>query len=378
MKTLASRIGASMYRIVCLIRKEFWQLRQDSLYAAMLVFLPVLLMVLIVNVIGESSSSVYVLAVVDHDRSTTSRDLVAAMVNTQEISVRLTTASLDAANKALQDGTVAGILVVPAGFERDLLVPHRKVELLAVVDGTNVWAYRTTLGAMTGAVSRYGASLSASSGQTAAITLSPTRYNRSKHVHDAIASQFGFLLCMAILMVAAMGLAREREMGTLEQLLVTPLNRFELLLGKTMPALLVGLTDFWMLWLAGTFIWDMPTRGSLLLLFGMGILFILAETAWGLFLSSQAADQQQATQFILIQVMLELSFCGYIVPVDNLPTVLRWVSAALPLRHYLDSVRTIVLRGGDISDVAGSLGALLMLNAALWFISSRVLRRRLT
>jgi ABC-2 type transport system permease protein len=252
------------------------------------------------------------------------------------------------------------------------------VELLPGGDGTNGGAYRTTRPAMTGAVAAYGATLAGASGESAAITLSPVRYDRSKRIHDAIASQFGFLLCIAILMVAAMGLAREREMGTLEQLLVTPLNRFELLLGKTMPALLVGGVDFWMLWLAGRLIWGMPMRGSLLLLVGMAALFILAESAWGLFLSAQAADQQQATQFILLQVMVELSFCGYLVPVDNLPLALRWFSELLPLRHYLDSVRTIVLRGGDLSDVAGSLIALLILNAAFWFISSRALRRRLS
>jgi ABC-2 type transport system permease protein len=166
--------------------------------------------------------------------------------------VRLATQSLDEANGALRAGVVSGVLVVPAGFERDLAVPARPVQLLAVVDGTNVWAYRTLLSAMSGAVSRYAQERAAATGQTSALSLDVAHYDRVKRVHDPIASLYGFLLCESVLMVSGMGLAREREMGTLEQLLVTPLNRFELLLGKTMPALLVGVLDFWLLWLAGT------------------------------------------------------------------------------------------------------------------------------
>ncbi len=378
MKPLYDRLGASWYRIVCLIRKEFWQLRQDSLFASLIVSLPVVLLVLVVNVVGEGGGSVYAIAVVDNDLSAASRAVTRGMANTGQISVRLATQSLDEANGALRAGVVSGVLVVPAGFERDLAVPARPVQLLAVVDGTNVWAYRTLLSAMSGAVSRYAQERAAATGQTSALSLDVAHYDRVKRVHDPIASLYGFLLCESVLMVSGMGLAREREMGTLEQLLVTPLNRFELLLGKTMPALLVGVLDFWLLWLAGTLIWGMPTRGSLLLLFSLAVLFILAESAWGLLLSALSDDQQQATQLIFVQILVELSICGYIVPVDNLPLLLRWVSEALPLRHYLDALRAIILRGGGLEDVAGSLIALLALNVAFWFISSRALRRRLS
>lgn len=377
MNKLKARLSASWYRIICLIRKEFWQLQHDLVFSCLLIALPLFLLVLVVNVMHQGTSSVNPLAVVDYDVSASSRRLITAIVNTGSVRIKLATDSLEEASAALRAGNVAGMVVIPAGFERDLAVPQRQIELLAVVDGTNVWSSQSTLTAISGAIQRFTEDNAQTLGYGASIELRPSRYDNIQRIHDPIASMFGLLLCETIFLVAGMGLARERETGTLEQLLVTPLNRFELLLGKTMPALLVGIADFWVLWLAGRLIWAMPMRGSLALLFGLAILYILAESAWGLFLSAQAADQQQATQLIFVQILVELSLCGYIVPVSNLPVVLRWIAELLPLRHYLDCIRVIVLRGGGLSDVAGSLAALLALNVAFWFISSRVLRRKL-
>jgi ABC-2 type transport system permease protein len=377
MSAWRGRVEYSLYRVAGLIRKEFWQLSHDKFYALLLVGIPLMLMVLVVNVVGEGGHSVSTIAVIDHDQTPLSRRLVTAVENTRDTRVKLVISRLQDANAVLSAGDVEGVIVIPPGFERDLTTPHHQTELLAVVDGTNIWAASRSKAAIGGAVQRFGEDLAQATGQSANLTLRPTKYFGIKRIHDPVSSQFAFLLYQIVLMVSGMGLAREREMGTLEQLLVTPLNRFELLLGKTMPALLIGVVNFWLLWVMGRLIWDVPTRGPLLLLFALGMLFVLAECAWGLFLSSQAANQQQATQLIFVQILVDLSFCGYIVPVDNLPRVMAWISELLPLRHYLECVRTVMLRGGDARDVAGHLAALLILNVVLWGLSARALRRRL-
>ena len=372
-----SGLGGALHRVARLIRKEFWQLRRDATTSLLLVGLPVMLQLLVVNVVGQGGSSVSAVAVIDHDVSPLSRSLIAAIDNTGEARVQLRMTRLADANAALSAGEITGIVVIPPGFERALATPNRQTELLAVVDGTNLWESGRTLAAISGAVGRFAEDMARVTGRSPGLQLRSTRYDAITRIQDPVSSQFGFLLYQVVLMVSGMGLAREREMGTLEQLLVTPLSRFEMILGKTMPALLVGVADFWLLWLSGTIIWGVPTRGSLALLFGLGVLFILAESAWGLFLTSPAVNQQQATQLVFVQILVDMAFCGYIVPVQNLPRFLSWFSELLPLRHYLECVRIVMLRGGGIADVSGHLAALLGLNAFLWLVTVQVMHRRL-
>jgi len=370
-------LGESIYRVAQLVRKEFRQLSHDPIYALLLVGLPLMLLLMVVRTVGEGSDSVGDIAVLDQDHTPLSRQLVGAMENTGEVRVKQWITRLEDGQEAISSGQVAGLIVIPPGFQRDLSAPQRSTELLAVVDGTNIWMAQSTTLAVSGALSRFAEDLAQAQGRSAGISLRATRYFDIAREHDQISSQFGFLSCLVVMLVAGMGLAREREMGTLEQLLVTPLGRLELLAGKGMPALLVGVANFWVLWAAGRLVWGMPTRGSLALLFGMAILFFLAESAWGLFLSAQSANQQQATQLIFIQILVDLSFCGYIVPVGNLPRFLAWFAELLPLRHYLVCVNTIMLRGGGLAAVLPHALALVGLNMALWALSITVLRRKL-
>jgi len=317
------------------------------------------------------------LAVLDHDHTPLSRRLVTAIENTGEARVKLWLTRLEDGQAALSSGQVVGLITIPPGFQRGLSSPQQSTELLAIVDGTNIWMAQSTTLAISGAISRFAEDLARANGASAAISLRATRYFDIIRVHDQIATMLGFLACLVVLLVAGMGLAREREMGTLEQLLVAPLGRLELLVGKAMPALLVGVANFWVLWAAGRLVWDMPTRGSLALLFGLAVLFFLAESAWGLCLSALSANQQQATQLTFVQILVDLSFCGYIVPVENLPRFLSWFSELLPLRHYLVCIRTIMLRGGGLSAVLPHALALIGLNIAMWILSILVLRQRL-
>jgi ABC-2 type transport system permease protein len=370
-------LGESLYRVAQLVRKEFRQLSHDPAYAVLLVGLPLMLLLLVVNAVGEGGHSVGNIAVLDQDRTPLSRELVAAIENTGEARVKLWLTRLEDGQAALSSGEVVGLIAIPPGFQRDLSAPQRSTELLAVVDGTNIWMAQSTTLAISGAIGRLAEDLARASGGSAGISLRTTRYFDIEREHDQISSQLGFLACLVVLLVAGMGLAREREMGTLEQLLVTPLNRLELLVGKAMPALLVGMANFWVLWAAARLVWGMPTRGSLGLLFATAILFFMAECAWGLFLSGQAANQQQATQFLFVQILVDLSFCGYIVPVENLPRLLSWFAELLPLRHYLVCINTIMLRGGGLAAVLPHALALIGLNLALWTVSITVLRRSL-
>jgi ABC-2 type transport system permease protein len=300
-----------------------------------------------------------------------------AIENTKEARVRLRLPDLEAGDAALLRGEVEGLVIIPPHFARDLKAPHRTASLLVVTDGTNTFAANQINTAIHGALSAFADSALGQREDIQMLELRRTRWFEVTRVQDPVSAQFGFLLYEVVLMVSALSLARERESGTLEQLLVTPLRRLELIAGKSLPALVVGAMNFWALFAVGQLIWDVPLRGSLGLLFGCGVLFILAQTAWGLFLSSQVSTQQQAVQLIFLQILFDMSFCGYVVPVVNLPRFLSWISDLLPVRHYLECVRVVMLRGGGLSAAWPHVRALLALNAVFWALSTVVLRQRL-
>ena len=360
-----------------LVGKEFWQLSHDKAYAVLLIILPLMLLLLVVNIVNEGDRSVADIAVIDQDHTPLSRRMVTMIENSGEARVKLWLTRLEDGQAALSSGEVVGLVAIPAGFQRDLTTPYGQTEVLAVVDGTTIWSASIALGAIAGATQSFIEDRAMATGQSAGLTLRATRYYDIERAHDPVSSQLAFLVNQIVLVVAGMGLAREREMGTLEQLMVTPLRRVELLLGKTMPALLVGVINFWALWSAGRLIWGVPMRGSLVLLFSLSVLFILAASAWGLVLSALAANQQQATQLIFVQVLVDLALCGYIVPVQNLPSFLTWIAELLPLRHYMEIVRIVMLRGGGLAAVLPHALALIVLNAVIWIFSTTILRQKL-
>ena len=374
--TTATDAMHSLQRVAWLARKEFWQLRSDKIFTAMLICLPLMQLVLVVNIVAGDGGAGSPIAVVDHDRSRISRELIRALENTKETHVRLDLGRVRDGDEALRQGEVDGLVVIPPGFEQDFVAANHSPELLAVVDGTNSVSAAGILGSVSGALSRFSESTGAGKAM-AALSLRPTKYFEVTKVQDPVSSQFGFLLYEVVIMASVMGLARERETGTLEQLLVTPLSRFELIVGKAAPALVIGILDFGLLFVVARAIWDVPMRGSLGLLAFSAVLFILAESAWGLFLSSRVANQQQAVQIMFVQILFDMAFCGYIVPVHNLPGFLRWVPEMLPVQHYLQCVRVIMLRGGGWGPAAAHIGALVGLNLVYWALSVSVLSRRL-
>jgi ABC-2 type transport system permease protein len=163
-----------------------------------------------------------------------------------------------------------------------------------------------------------------------------------------ISAQVGFIVYQVALTVASVGLARERELGTLEVLIVMPLRRLELIAGKAIPAVLVAAVNFGLMLGVVVHGLGIPMRGSLGLLVGLTVLFSVAEVSYGLLISSVAGTQQQAILFVFVLAMLDMAFSGYLVRVENLPPVLRMVSRLVPLSHYLAIVRGIMLKGAGI------------------------------
>jgi len=284
----------SFWRILWLVRKELWQFRADVFFTAVLVFLPVMQMLLVVNVMGGGDGRGSPIAIIDHDNSQLSRDLVTAIENTGEAYVRTTLPNLAQTDEALRRGDVEGAVVIPPGFSEDVRQLGRKgsSELLGVADGSNAWGATRIMSAISGAIAAFAESVARQQGQVSRIlSMRPVKYYAITKIQDPVSSQMGFLLYQVVLLVAGQSIAREYERGTLEHLLVTPLSKFELIVGKAMPSLVLGVFDFFVLFAVGRLIWGVPMRGSFPLLLVTAVLFVMAESAWGLFLSSRVVNQ---------------------------------------------------------------------------------------
>jgi ABC-2 type transport system permease protein len=180
----------------------------------------------------------------------------------------------------------------------------------------------------------------------------------------------GVILTMTMVMLTAMAIARERERGTLEQLIVSPVRRIELILGKIVPYVSIGYVQMTLVLLMGSLVFGVPIVGSALLLYGIAFVFIAANLALGLFFSTLAQTQQQAMQMSFFFLLPNMLLSGFMFPFEAMPEPARWLAQVLPLTHFLRVVRGIALKGSSFVDVWSELLWLGAILGALVLITS--------
>ncbi|NDJ52041.1 MAG: ABC transporter permease, partial [Chloroflexi bacterium] len=365
-----------LHRLYSLITKELIQFTRDPILFAFATLAPMLQIVLLGQAIGSDITNIPV-AIVDYDNSTLSRDIVTGLDNTSELVVRHYPDGLDEARALLDRGEVKGVVVIPRGFMAANQSPTSVPEMQVFIDGSSSFLAGRVLTAASGAVSSVANDVLVSSETVGGIRVfSEALYNRSLDFQpDAVSSQIALLTFQIVALVAVMGIVRERDIGTVEMLSITPISRLELIAGKAITPLLIGMLNFLLTFLISQFVFQIPQRGSLLLLFGLAFIYVLCETSYALMLSTITRSQQQAVTIVFVWAMLGLALSGYLVPITTLPQALQWVSWAIPLRHFLDAMRGVMLRGADLTAIIPQVGMILVLLVAMTFISTRTLTR---
>ena len=188
----------------------------------------------------------------------------------------------------------------------------------------------------------------------------------------------GVILTMTMVMLTAMAIARERERGTLEQLIVSPVKRVELVVGKILPYIAIGYLQMTLILLAGKLVFDVPLIGSLGLLYLLAFVFISANLALGLFFSTLAKTQQQAMQMSFFFMLPNILLSGFMFPFEAMPKPAQWLSQALPLTHFLRIVRGVTLRGAQFSDLRMELVWMTAILVALITLASIRFTKKLT
>ncbi len=346
-----------MARIWNLALKELIQLLRDRQMAAFLILLPLAQLALLAQATGQRIGNLP-LVVLDHDNSVESRILIQALDNVPDLAWRYVATDERQITAVIDRGEAAAAVVIPAGFGAALAgraLLDAPLALQVIVDASNSVVGATAQAAAEGAIGdflrRQAVARGVGQATAAPVTLyTSVRYNPQLNSRPyAIPAQMGFIIYQITLAVASLAFARERELGTLEQLLVTPLARIELISGKALLAWFVGLVDFLLMYVIVTRGYGIPMRGAFWLLLALSLLFVTVEIGYGVIISSFSHTQQQAVLYVFMLAMVDIALSGYLVPVKNMPGLFRLAAQASPLQHYLVIVRAIMLKGADLA-----------------------------
>ncbi len=367
-------------RIWTLTVKELIQLVRDRFMTGFLLLFPVAQLVLLALATGQGVRNLP-LAVLDLDRTAESRAVTQALDNTPELVWRYQPAGQAELTELIERGQAVVAVVIPAGFSAALGGGRTVPPLQVIVDGSSTAVGGTAQSAVEGTVNDYVRRLAAQRGVTAAAGVqlrTAVLYNPDLNSRlFTIPAQIGFIIYQVTLAVASLAFARERELGTLEQLLVTPLRRFDLISGKALVAWLVGGLDFLLMYGVAVRGFAIPMRGSFALLLGCSLFFIAVEISYGVIISALSHTQQQAILYVFLLAMLDVALSGYLVPVKNMPALFRVAAAVSPLQHYLVIVRAIMLKGAGITVIWPQIAALAAIGSGIGLLALGAATRRL-
>ncbi len=361
-----------MTRLLAIAWKELLQLRRDRLTLAMMVMLPIVQLLLFGWAIDTDVRHIPT-AVLDQDRTAASREFAASLAATGSCDVVGFVRDPAELSAALRSGRArVGLVIPPRYAERIALARPAAVQL--VVDGSDPQSVTSATGAAGGLVAQRAMAMVLARTGTREPPLSlesTTWYNPDlRTAVNIVPGLVGVILTMTMVMLTAMAVARERERGTLEQLVVSPIRRWELVLGKILPFVVIGYVQMALVLAVGRLVFDVPVVGSLPLLFGLAFGFIAANLALGLFFSTLAKTQQQAMQMSFFFLLPNILLSGFMFPRDGMPKPAQWLSEALPLTHFLKIIRGIALRGAGFDDLRGELLRLGVILAVLVTLTS--------
>jgi ABC-2 type transport system permease protein len=343
-------------RLAAVLLKEFRQVRRDRLTFGMMVVIPIVQLVLFGFAINGDVRKLP-LAVQDSDRSTFSRSLVAALETSQYFRVVRQVAGQAEGDELLARGEVQFVLVVPADFSRKLVRGEKPVILLAA-DATDPAATGNALASVNAIAARaIGRDLTGPLAhlrpQEAPYEIrSQRRYNPEGLTrYNIVPGLMGVILTMTMVMMTSLAMTRERERGTMENLLATPLSPLEVMVGKIVPYILIGYVQVSVILVAGRLMFDVPLVGSVWLLSAVMILFIAANLAIGFTFSTLARNQLQAMQLTFFFFLPSMLLSGFMFPFRGMPGWAQNIGEALPLTHFLRIVRGIMLKGNTFSEI---------------------------
>jgi len=334
-------------RLIAVARKEAIQLRRDRRSLALAFLLPVLLLILFGTAITWDVDDIPI-AVLDQDGGAASRALVEAFTASGRFRAIAWPTQMAEAERLLARGEARLVLVLPRGLAAEL-GGGETVAIQAVVDGSDANTAEIAIGYAQAALAAYAERRGGAGARPPILAASRVWYNEELSSRNMIVPGLIAVIMMIIAaMLTALTIAREWERGTLEQLAATPVTRGEIVLGKLLPYLAIGLVDVALLTALGLALFGVPLRGSVLLLAVLATAFLIGSLGLGLLVSTLSSTQQEAFLSTFLIFMPTILLSGFMFPVSSMPVFFQWLTLLNPMRHYLEIVRGIFLKGSGL------------------------------
>ncbi|MEP7241979.1 MAG: ABC transporter permease [Devosia sp.] len=376
----ASR-GFSLRRFGAVLYKEFIQMRRDRITFGMMIGLPLIQLFLFGFAINADPHHLPTLVEMG-DNGPLSRAVIAGMQQSDYFDFRGQVAGEAAGEEALRRGETNFIVVIPPDFERDV-IRGRTPEILIAADASDPSAVGGAAGALSGIVATairetMTGPLAAGAGGAAPFSVSVHReYNpEGKTSTNIVPGLLAIILSMTMVMITAVAIVKETERGTMEMLIATPVRPFEVMLGKILPYVFVGYVQTLVFLLSAKLVFNVPFEGGWGAFFLGFNLFIVVNLALGFLISTLARNQMQAMQLSFFSILPSILLSGFMFPFAGMPQWAQFIGQGVPATHFLRIIRAVMLKGGDVGDVALECGALCIILVVISIIA--MLRYRQT
>lgn len=372
-------------RLMALMRKEFTQILRDPRTLAIAIAMPIVQLFLL-GYAATSEVRNLPIAVLDRDRSPASRALLDAYRAADYFQIAYDVDSEDELRELVDRGKVGVALIIPPAYGSQLATGGR-AEIAFILDGSDPSVASTALSTGQLIAQDYATDIQLERFDRAGIRLPAglpievrTQVWYNPDMEDSyfmVPGVAGMVLYALTSILTASAVVRERERGTIEQLIVTPIRPWELMLGKLLPYSILALINTLEVLLIGTLWFGVPIRGSLVLVFLLSALFLITSLAIGLLASTVANTQQEAILTVFISLLPSIFLSGFFFPIAAMPKVLQWISYAVPLRYYLTIIRSLLLKGTGVIELQGEIIALFIFGTTLMALATLRFRKRL-
>ncbi len=370
-------------RIFALVKKEFIHLRNDWWMPAFMLFGGALELL----VVGWATSRPMTnlpLMVWDQDKSAASRAIVVALENTGTFTLEDQVGDMDTIEYAFDRGKVTAAIIIPPDYSEEIASHNGSPSLAVLLNGAESIPAREALRAIEGVTRSIGEKIVIERLGMDPDTFAGFDFSLRVWFNEALSealyttpAELGLMLEFTVLLFAALSFSRERELGTLEQLLVMPFTSLEIMIGKAIPVIIVGFFDFILMLGMIHFAFDVPIRGSLPLLLVLALGYLLVELSKGMVISVMSKTQHQAFLVVMLLGMSDFMFTGYAAPVEGMPKAAQLFANIVPAHHWLEIVRGILLKGAGLDVLWPHVLALGLIGTVIVTFSFRFVRRNL-
>ncbi len=371
-------------RLISLVRKEFIQIFRDPRTLIVIIVMPIAMLFLLGYAANTDVKNLPV-AVWDQSCTPSSRNLLDAFRSANYFTLAYQVGSQDEMRSLIEQNKVHAALVIPPDY--DLRLSEGKAQIAMILDGSDATTGSAALSAAQLIGQSYATQVisdqSQLTGRSAAINPPLEIRTEVWYNPDLVSAYFmipgliGMILNFITTLLTASTIVRERERGTIEQLIVTPIRSWELVIGKIAPYVFLGLTDTAEVMLIGHFWFDVPVRSSLWLILGTTCVLLLSSLGIGLLASTIANTQQEAFLTVLFTILPSVFLSGFFFPLEAMPPFLQWVSYLIPLRYFLIIIRSLMIKGVGLAAIQNEVIGLTVLGVVVMSLAAMRFHKRL-